>query len=74
MYNTLYNTMKTSGSETADVYKLVGCMIHKKHAQFDQVMWKGQLNKGIICIHWDASNDRVPSVCHMDSLEMGVSH
>jgi len=49
-------------------------MIHKKHAQFDQVMWKGQLNKGIICIHWDASNDRVPSVCHMDSLEMGVSH
>lgn len=72
----MYNTMKTSSSETADVYKLVGSMICKKHVQFDQGMWKGQLNKtkAIICIHWDGSNDRVPSVCHTDSLEVGVSH
>lgn len=73
-WRAMYNTMKTSGSETADVYKLVGSMICKKHVQFDQVMWKGQLNKSNICIHWDGSNDHVPSVCHVDSLEMGVSH
>lgn len=70
----MYYTEKTSRSETADVYKFVGRMIHKKHVQFDQVMWKGQLNKSNVCIYWDGSNDHVPSVCHTDSLKMGVSH
>lgn len=70
----MYNAMKTFGSEIADVYKLVGSMIHKKHVQFDRMMWKGQLNKSSICIHWDGSNDLVPSVSHTDSLKMGVSH
>lgn len=49
-------------------------MIHKKHVQFDQVMWRGQLNKSNVCIYWDDCNDPVPSVCHADSLKMGVSH
>lgn len=69
----MYNTMKTSDSEAAGVYKLVGSMICKKQVQFDQVMWKGQLNKSNICIHWHGSNDRVPSVCHTDSLGVDVS-
>lgn len=70
----MYNAKKTSWSETADVYKLVGRMICRKHVQFDQVMWKGQWNKSNVCIYWDGSNDPVPSVCHTDSLKMGVSH
>lgn len=70
----MYNTMKTSGSETAGIYGLGGSMICKKQVQFHQVMWRGQLNKSSVCIHWDGGNDCVPSVCHPDSLEMGVSH
>lgn len=69
------NTMEIYGSETADVHKLIESpSSYKKHIQFDQVMWKQESNYRKIYICWDGSNDCVPSVCHMGSLEMGVSH